>query len=224
MDVTPELIERIAQMVADALGTDSAAAPAVEAPAVLAIGSGAAALVPPTCRVASIEEYAGSCAAYAAVVVGEMSCALLADVALGRDASKGACAVMHALLEGVPVYVLAEGFAHRAYRATANPRLYAQLEGYVEHLSHLGARVMGAPALAAALAAQIGSAQKGAAPEAPEARPVADVEGFLSAAGAQDLVRSGATRLSVAPGAVVTPLARDVLREHGVTLEYIGRS
>lgn len=222
MEVTPELIERIAGMVTAALANTEAPA---DAPCVLAIGPGAAGVVPSGSRVAGIDAYQGSCAPFKAVVLTEVSCALLADMALGRDASKPACAVAHALLEGVPVYVLADGLAHRAYRASANPRFYAQLEGYVERIGQFGVRVADAPAVLAALESQLAPAPRGtAAPVAAAAAPAADIEGLLSAREAQDLIARGISSATVAPGAVVTPLARDVLREHGVELVYLGRA
>lgn len=56
-----------------------------------------------------------------------------------------------------------------------------------------------------------------AAPVAPAPSPVS-VTGLLSAAAAQDIASAGATEVVLEHGAVVTPLARDVLREHRIAV------
>ncbi|WP_270575594.1 hypothetical protein, partial [Candidatus Collinsella stercoripullorum] len=46
----------------------------------------------------------------------------------------------------------------------------------------------------------------------------APVSGLLSAAEAQTIASSGATEIRLEPGAVVTPLARDVLRDKRIAI------
>lgn len=218
MDITPELVERISALVTAALASAPAGAGA-QAPAVLAIGEGAERIVPAGTALADIDAYGGTTRPFGAVVVAQTTCALLADMALGRDASRPACAVLHALLEGTPVYVAAEGIAHRGFKSTANPRLYAQLEDYVARIEQFGVRVMDAASVAAAL----GSVPEApaAASAAPAAVPAADIEGLLTAAAAEDLVRAGKKSVTASATAKITPLARDVLRQAGVDVEVM---
>lgn len=146
----------------------------------------------------------------------------LCDMALGRDTTPAACAVSRALLAGKPVYLAAEGLPHRASRAAANPRYYAMLEDYVTRLTQFGVQVAPRAELERLLCGQSGKVP--GVPEIPAAAPkraAGETEAFcgvLTAEEARRLAKVCGGTLRLGPGAILTPLARDVLREKGVAL------
>lgn len=240
MNVSPELVERITALVIESLsGTE-----ALSASSVLVASKDSAWLAAAGVHGASLDSYEGNIEPFCAVVVDELSCARLADMALGRDSSALPCAVTRALLAGVPVYVSAECLPHRAYHSTANPQFYAMFEGYVSRLEQFGVHVMDRAQIAAELGMHAGPARRAsivgtacmpsvasasaaaasAAPAAAATSVVAactDVDGLLSASKAEDLARTNTRELVLSPGTVVTPLARDILRDNGIAIRIV---
>ena len=125
------------------------------------------------------------------------------------------------------MYDLAEeGLPHRAHQATANPRYYAMWEDYVTRLTQYGVRVASQGELQRLMGAP-GPAVPAAEPvHVPEPAAICEEDrsgnepfcGLLSAEEARRLARTCGGTLRLAPGAVLTPLARDVLREKKITL------
>lgn len=225
MNVTPEFLEEITRQVVAAL---AAGAPAAGPKGLLVGESGWTPFVPGLCWEEE-GEYRGDVSPYAAVVCRRVSCAQLCDMALGRDTTPAACAVSKALLAGRPVYLAEEGLPHRAFRAGANPRYYAMLEDYVTRLTQFGVRVAPQAELERLLNGQNAPAKTCAVPEAPASsperpspeRPSAEEEpfcGVLTAEEARRLAKTCGGTLRLGRGAILTPLARDVLREKRVTL------
>lgn len=218
MNVTPELLEEITrQVLAAVAGT---AAPTA-GPSALKVGGGCAPSVPGF-RWADESEYKGDVSPYAMVFCAGVSGAQLCDMAMGRDTTPAACAVSKALLAGKPVYLAEEGLPHRACQSTANPRYYAMLEDYVTRLTQFGVRV----APRAELEQIMGAVSAPAAPAPVAAVPVASApcckeeafSGVLTAEKARQLARTCNGTLCLAPDAILTPLARDVLREKKITV------
>ena len=230
MNVTPELLEEITRQVLTAL---SAQAPAAE-PAGLLVGAGEWVPAVPGRRWAEEGAYQGDISSYTMVVCRQVSSAQLCDMAFGRDSTPATCAVSKALLAGKPVYILEEGLPHRANQVTANPRYYAMLEGYVTQLTQFGVRVVsrlelerllsGQPAPASApmavpAAAPAAAPEKTCAPTAePEQSPV--FCGVLTADEARKLAKTCGGTLRLGSGAILTPLAKDVLRENRIALLF----
>lgn len=220
MDVTPQVLEEVTRRVLEAL----AGSLPQEEPKALLVGGGD--WMPQTAGLRWVDEsdYQGDIGPYELVVCRQVSGAQLCDMALGRDTTPAACAVARGLLAGKPVYLAEEGLPHRAFRATANPRYYAMWEDYVTRLTQFGVRV----APRAELERLIGS------PTLPAAQPVQREEpcpqnqepaddkqvfhGLLSAEEARRLARTCGGTLRLGAGAVLTPLARDVLREKKIVL------
>lgn len=223
MNVTPELLEEITRQVVAALTAGEPAG----GPGGLLVGEGAWTPSIPGYRWAEETEYRGDMDPYTVVVCRQVSCAQLCDMALGRDTTPAACAVSKALLAGKPVYLAEEGLPHRASQATANPRYYAMLEDYVTRLTQFGVRVAPQAELERLLSGQT-PAKACAAPASPE--PLEPVTGFageaesfcgvLTAEEARRLAKTCGGTLRLGPGAILTPLARDVLREKRVELVY----
>lgn len=220
MNVTPELLEEITRQVLAAL---SVGAPAAGPKGLLVGGAGWTPSVPGCCW-ADEKEYQGDIAPYTMVVCTQVSSAQLCDMALGRDTTPAACAVSKALLAGKPVYLAEEGLPHRASRATANPRYYAMLEDYVTRLTQFGVRVAPRAELERLLGCQSAAAQApaktcetaAAAAEIPAASET--FCGVLTAEEARRLAKSCGGTLRLGEGAILTPLARDVLRDKHITL------
>lgn len=222
MEVTPQVLEEITRRVLEALTSSLPAA----GPKGLLVGGGSWVPQVPGLDWAEESEYQGDIAPYSMVVCRQVTGAQLCDMALGRDSSPAACAVSRALLAGKPVYLAEEGLPHRVHQATANPRYYAMWEDYVTRLTQYGVRVasqgelqrlMGAPGPAVPAAEPVRTPEPAAAcvPDQAGNEPFC---GLLSAEEARRLARTCGGTLRLAPGAVLTPLARDVLREKKITL------
>ena len=216
MNVTPELLEEITRQVLAALKGETPAA----GPKGLLVGNAGWTPSVPDCRWADETEYQGDISPYTMVVCNQVSCAQLCDMALGRDTTPAACAVSKALLAGKPVYLAEEGLPHRASRATANPRYYAMLEDYVNRLAQFGVRI----APRAELERLLSSRQCAPAAPAKATEPVAVKTqseaycGVMTAEEARRQARSCGGTLRLGAGAILTPLARDVLREKHITI------
>ncbi len=219
MDVTPELLEEITRQVLAALSGQAPAA----GPQALLVGGGGWTPSVPGCRWAAECEYQGDISPYTMVMCSQVSAAQLCDMALGRDTTPAACAVAKALLAGKPVYLAEEGLPHRACQSTANPRYYAMLEDYVTRLTQFGVRVAPRAELERLLCGHGEPAAAKAPIHGAACEPIVPCEpavvcGVLTAEEARRLARTCGGTLWVAEGALITPLARDVLREKKITL------
>lgn len=93
-------------------------------------------------RFSDLESYKGDISYFDSVFIASLSCAELADCALGRDSNSVSCSVTQALLNGKKVYLLESALPHRAYRETANRKFYSMFEGYVNTLRSFGVEVI----------------------------------------------------------------------------------
>lgn len=219
MNVTPELLEEITRQVLAALSAEAPAA----GPKGLLVGGGWTPSVP-GCRWAGEEEYQGDVSPYTMVVCSQVSSAQLCDMALGRDSTRAASAVSKALLASKPVYLAEEGLPHRASKAAANPQYYAMLEDYVTRLTQFGVRVAPRAELERLLNCRTAPATasvKVCGPVAAAAEIPAECEtfyGIVTAEEARRLAKTCGGTLRLGAGAILTPLARDVLRDKHITL------
>lgn len=85
-------------------------------------------------RFADMESYKGDISPFDCVFIAELTCAELADCALGRDCRTVPCAVTNALLCGKKIYLLESALPHRKHKDTANRKFYSVMEGYVNTL------------------------------------------------------------------------------------------
>ena len=90
----------------------------------------------------TIDTYNGDISLYECVFVCELTCAELADCALGRDCTAVPCAVTKALLGGKKVYLLEAALPHRKHKETANRAFYSMFEGYVNSLRSFGVELI----------------------------------------------------------------------------------
>lgn len=219
MNVTPELLEKITRQVVAVL-TAGESAGGLEG---LLVGGSAWIPSAPGYRWIEEKECREDISPYVMVVCRQISCAQLCDMAMGRDTTPAACAVSKALLADKPVYLVEEGLPHRASQATANPRYYAMLEDYVSRLTQFGVRVVSRAELERLLCVQ-SSPAKASGPQGtavPFAGHTAETEffnGVMTAEEARRLVKTCGGTLRLGRGAILTPLARDVLREKQVEL------
>ncbi len=86
--------------------------------------------------------YKGDISEFECIFIAELSCADLADCALGRDCRQIPCAVTKALLNGKKVYLLESALPHRNFKATAGRSFYSMLEGYVNTLRSFGVELI----------------------------------------------------------------------------------
>ncbi len=90
----------------------------------------------------NIESYDGNIEKYECLFLDKLTCADLADCALGRDCRTVPCAFTKAMLNGKKVYLLETALPHRKYKATANRAFFSSLEGYVNTLRSFGVEII----------------------------------------------------------------------------------
>lgn len=154
------------------------------------------------------------------LLIDGITAAELCDLAGGRDDTLLTNAASKALLTGKPVYLTTEGLPHRAYKETASPAYYAMLEEAVARLGSFGVRIGTREAILEQLL-QSQNTPKAVTLTSPA--PQSDlVEGLVTAERARMLARDCGGRLRLAQSAKLTPLARDVLREKKIALDFPG--
>lgn len=209
MEVSQSLVESITRQVLAAL---EAARAQTEKPKALRFGAGDWGDLDGhyTLEDAADYESTGTLAPYALVLLDHVPPTLLADLALGRGSCPAARAVSEALLGGKAVYLAEEGLLHRTLYSGANPAYYAMLEEYTARLAGFGVHLGARRDLARLLVR---------GESAPGAPAQTNAPGLLTAEAARKLCRTCGGVLRLAPGTVITPLARDVLRDQNVRLE-----
>lgn len=220
IEVTAEMLEEITRRVLDALG---GMALEKNCPRALLLGTGGWSALRSRYALEGPDEYgqAKSLSPYAFVLLDGVSSTLLADLALGRGNCPTARAVSEALLTGKAIYLAEEGLLHRSCRRTAHPRYYAMLEEYVARLSQFGVNISPRAVLEQRLLAEEGTLPQ---PPKAELKDTACGEastagpGLLSADEARRLAKVCGGVLRLSPQTLVTPLARDVLREKKIRL------
>lgn len=155
---------------------------------------------------------------YDYIVLSSVDTDFLANVAIGLLGEK--YPVIHkALMKGTPIDIIEEGMAHRRDALTCNANFYTLILGYEEKVQSFGMTIK-----------PIGKLMKVKQPklmiepiiikdEVAINKQVATIgkklitEQFLKSQLAQ-----GTTRIQVAQGTLVTPLASDYAREHNMTI------
>lgn len=153
---------------------------------------------------------------YDRVVITALTFAQLADIALGRAEDAASCAVVHALLEGVDVFLLENALPFRAYAGKGSTALYHLLEGYAQTLQIFGVKLY----------------RHKTAPDLPEPKPpkyqappvavpvgtaVPNASRLVTEAAALAMVKQGSP-LRLPSASIITPSARDVFAQAGITL------
>lgn len=133
----------------------------------------------------------------------------LADIALGRTPGKVSCAVSSMLLRGKEVWLLESALTFRKYGATGARALLMTLEGYVRTLKNYGVKLFdGKTALNKYTAAPMPD------PGLPE--------GVINEAVARRLIDAAeGDIIHIKKGSVITPSARDVIKEARKKLEIV---
>ena len=175
--------------------------------------------VPPEVRngaaLYAIEDYA-SCQnilRYDAVYIAKLSLTELADTALGRTETPATCALVHALLENVPVSMGEDALPHRKYKGKQNAALYHLYENYLQTLQIFGVKLLKPSPVREQAPA---TPPKFSAPPAvlPETHGVCNRERLVTETMARELSAGGEVHLRT--DAIVTPAAKDVFTERGV--------
>lgn len=170
---------------------------------------------------------------YQVFILTRMSCTGLVQTALGFDEG---CAwearlALAGLMRGAKVFVLEEGLAWRAHRATASRGLIRHYSECEKTAQSYGLRLIAETDLPAAVQAL---RRDSAAPEKAGSAPGAAVAANLAApadalnpllnkkllteSDAAALCREGAGSVTVPAGTIITPLAQDYLKAHKVAV------
>ena len=157
---------------------------------------------------------------YQKVILGELTLAQLADIALGRDGDAVSCAAVQALLNGVEVWMLEEALPHRKCAGKGNSSLYQMLEGYVRTLQVFGVKLADRDKLCR-------PAEKPAAPPKFQAPAPAVPKGtacpnsgrLITETMALEMLEQAGETVRLARGTILTPSARDVFTRARVRVE-----
>jgi hypothetical protein len=150
---------------------------------------------------------------YDAVYISKLTLTQLADAATGRTESPEACALVHALLENVPVSMGEDALPHRKYKGKQNAALYHLYENYLQTLQIFGVKLLKPSPVHEQAPA---TPPKFSAPPAvlPETHGVCNRERLVTETMARELSTGGEVHLRT--DAIVTPAAKDVFTERGV--------
>lgn len=159
-------------------------------------------------RFTDIDAYKGDISCFDCVFIASLSCAQLADCALGRDSCAVSCAVTKALLSGKKVYLLESALPHRAYKETADRKFYAMFEGYVNSLRSFGVEVIREQWFG-----------KNLNKDAIEDNSVDKVITEKLAVSLCEKCAGGIVRLK--KGTVITPSAKDIFNHSEVKVEFV---
>lgn len=219
MQLTPELVEMITKQVMQGLMAEQSEGGC--RPKLLVIGekSDASCLSGQFALEAAAEvEGMLSAANYEAIVITQMETAFLTDIAQGLCRCAGARTVSEALFLGKPVYVAEEGISFLKFKHTANARYYQMFLEYLKKLESFGVKILPMEKICQDCSPKETGCREESAKTEEKKQTKATV--LFSADMAREFVRTGETTLRIAQGTLVTPLAKDVLREKKIELVY----
>lgn len=170
---------------------------------------------------------------YKALIITELCQMDLCDIAIGRPGSLLTQLVSEALLCGIPVFVLESGITYTRFKSTANAGYYQMLNGYVQKITNFGIKVAHVTDIERLLD-KPKSSQSVKLEEpvhtAHAAHPVQtkscekpaqkSKSKLLSAETIMEAVSKGNSKIVVPKGTIVTPLAKDLMRDRKLQLVY----
>lgn len=216
------IVDLVTRQVLSAVnGQESDCAPQTEGfPKVLVVGEPKAELPEELVRNAvlyDLEDYKNckNILRYDRVIVARLTMLQLADIAQGRPGDEAACAVLYALLSGVDVFLMEDALTFRRFAGKGSTALYRLLEGYAQTLQVFGVKQVSRSRRPEPPAAK---PPKFSAPpvEVPAGSASPNADRLITEARALELVRQGGD-VCLPAGAIVTPAARDVFAQAGVT-------
>lgn len=225
MQVTPELIETITKQVIKSLNAGKGSG--ADRPKIFVLGSkDTASCLSGQFLLETASEVDGmvSAADYEAFVITQTDTALLADMAQGLCRCAGARVISEALFLGKPVYLAEEGVSFLQFKHTANARYYQMFVEYLKKLESFGVAVLSMEKICQAFSGKKTGKEEHVTCECvkKEEKKQTTESGLFSAEMARAFARTGETTLCVAQGTLITPLAKDVLREKKIKLVYEG--
>lgn len=146
---------------------------------------------------------------FSAVYITQLTQVELADIALGRNTRPNQCAVISALLYGVPIYLMDSALTHRKLAMRCSRGFYQLLEGYVRTLHGFGIQIVTGQT----------PIDKYVARSAPGAELP---DGVITEAIARSIVEKNTdTNLFFRKGTVFTPSARDTFLHAGRLIQIV---
>jgi ethanolamine utilization protein len=149
---------------------------------------------------------------YSRVIIASLNMTELADIALGRNSDAVTCAVLHALLNGIDVYLLENALKYRKFAGKGSTALYALLENYTTTLQVFGVKLVSAKAQVTAVREAKPAKFFQPSVKVPKGSAVPNSQLLITEADALAMV-AGDEPFKIPEGAILTPSARDVL-EH----------
>ena len=153
---------------------------------------------------------------YKRVVVTKLNMTQLADIALGRPTDEASCAVVYALLSGVEVIMLEDALTFRRFKDKGSNALDTMLEQYVKTLHVFGVKAY-RPKPEVVLSEAKPAKFAKLPVEVPRGTVVPNANRLITEIEARQLLQQGDC-IRLPAGTIVTPLARDVFSQAGVSV------
>ena len=218
MQVTPELIEMITKQVMGCLNAEGKGRDACAKLFVAGEKNTADCLMGQfVIETAKDRQGCVNAAEYEAFVITSMDTQLLADLALGTCRLEDSRILSDALLLGKNVYAAEEGITFMKYRHTANARYYQLFVEYLKKLESYGIAVMPFEKISRSLSVKENDREESIKKQEPAEKKEVSL---FSADMARSFARKGETTLKVFKGTLITPLAKDILREKKIKIVY----
>ncbi len=172
-----------------------------------------------------LQEYEanGNILRYRKVLITKLTLVQLADIAQGRNADAGSCAVVHALLNGVDVVMLETALPHRQFAGKGSNGLYALLESYVRTLQTFGVKLLSSEKLVEPKVIPAKPPKYQApAPEPARGSVRPNNHQLITEEQAQVLAVNATQTVCIPEHAILTPSARDVFTRARLEIQRCG--
>lgn len=173
----------------------------------------------------ALQEYEtnGNILCYQKVLITKLTLVQLADIAQGRNADAGSCAVVHALLNGIDVVMPETALPHRQFAGKGSKGLYALLENYVQTLQTFGVKLLGSEKLVEPKVVPIKPPKYQApVPEPVQGTARPNSRQLITEPEAQVLAANAKESVCIPENAILTPSARDVFARARLEIRHCG--
>jgi len=157
---------------------------------------------------------------YGAIILGSMSHQDLVHISIGLASNAITSLIIEAILTGKKIYVIIEGKKYSNYQDTANTNFYNMLKGYEEQLETFGIKWVYAGEIIGKIerSEAIKEASKEASKKAQMTEEYIVQVKIITESLAKQYQEEGCKHLLIKKNTLVTPLARDYLRDHKINM------
>ncbi|VDN48395.1 conserved protein of unknown function [Petrocella atlantisensis] len=160
---------------------------------------------------------------YEVILLGSISYQELVQISMGFATSKVTTTVIEAILTGKKIFFVEEGITYSKYEDTANTNFYNMLKGYEEQVETFGIEWINANEIGRRLQdVRINLLEKAEALKKLEGTHMSQNEHvrerIITESLAKQYQKQGYERLLINKNTIITPLAKDYLRDHKIKM------